>query len=476
MKSAPAHNSKDFYLISEVASILKVSTHTIRNLENEFGIEVKKDSTGKRVYTFSDIEKYKLIIEKKNSFEVKINNQNIGISSSIKKELNQSVNSPVDNPAVSKVESFVNKPYSVNSFSYIHSFSYFASFIYSFFKSFNFTSLSKFSLATFFITSIFSFGSLFLDSYLDLDNSTSNLLGNRVNRVSNVLQATDENWDYRFDVNVPAFFNNSLVGSSAAFDLITVGDRVIINPNGISAPNIINTVRTLPNEEILLVDITDINNPIFSITNNPTFESIEVGTLNGVTELDAETITTIENSINIPAQSSDAQTIGGLSVSDFLRSNTNTTFTNGIMTFDASASLKFNNLNPNTFLKLDGSNNLTGFSILPGLNVDFTSTANSLTINVSTNPIATQNYTSIAVNTIFLGTSTFDESYLLLSTASELNKLHTLAGDILTSTSLLTVFPNIDTDSSNDITTSNLSSSILSAFPNLVTNATNDVL
>jgi len=70
MSPIPAQNSsKDLYLISELASVLKVSTHTIRNLENEFGIEVKKDFSGRRVYTFSDIQKYQLIIDKKNTFD-----------------------------------------------------------------------------------------------------------------------------------------------------------------------------------------------------------------------------------------------------------------------------------------------------------------------------------------------------------------------------------------------------------------------
>ena len=474
MRPASAQNSKDFYLISEVASILKVSTHTIRNLENEFGIEVKKDASGKRIYTFNDIEKYKLIIEKKNSFDVSSKSQ------LVKSNVKSTPFEPAPFNTPSEVNSSVLQSYSsvLQSYSSVNNsitpnFSYNVSNLYSLF---NISKLSKFSLATFVIATFASFGSFFFDSYMDLDSSLSHFLGLNSKEVSNVLQATDENWDYRFDVNVPAFFNNSLVGSSAAFDLITVGDRVIINPNGISAPNIINTVRTLPNEEILLVDITDVNNPIFSITNNPSFESIEVGTLNGVENLDDTTITTIENSINIPTASTDAETIGGLSVSDFLRSNTNTTFTNGIMTFDASSSLKFNNLNPNTFLRVDGSNNLVGFSILPGLNVDFTSTANSLTINVSTNPIATQNYTSIAVNTLFLGTSSFDPSYAVLSSAEELNKLFTLSGNLLTTTNLSTLFPSIDLDSANDITTANLSASILSAFPNIDTNAANDVL
>ena len=107
MRSAPAENHKDFYLISELASILKVSTHTIRNLETEFGIEVKKDLAGKRLYTFSDIEKYRKIIDRKNSFD---------LDQKIVKRSSESITSETkvaDNTSISNVQN-INS--SINSY------------------------------------------------------------------------------------------------------------------------------------------------------------------------------------------------------------------------------------------------------------------------------------------------------------------------------------------------------------------------
>ena len=56
-----------FYSISQVADLLHVSTHTIRNLEREFSLEVTKDQSGNRIYTLETIEKYRTLIENKNN-------------------------------------------------------------------------------------------------------------------------------------------------------------------------------------------------------------------------------------------------------------------------------------------------------------------------------------------------------------------------------------------------------------------------
>ncbi|NBO36526.1 MerR family transcriptional regulator, partial [bacterium] len=458
-------NDNDFFLISDLAELLHVSTHTIRNLERDFSIEVKKDVNGKRVYVFSDVEKYRKLIDKKSEFEHSVSASTTSEAQNTK--IIQNVKTPAIDTTPSKIQIFSNVK--LNIINKIHSLSY------------TFRTICKFSLAMFFIVSFTSYGSFLLDKYLDMP---VNLLGNgdnlySRNNVSNVLQSTDENWEYRFDVNIPAYFNSTLFSSEASIDLIRVGTNVTITPEGVFAPNVINSINTLAGESLLLVDITDPNNPILSVQENPSFATLEIESLTGVTEIDDVTIGTIEGLLNIPAGGTDAQTLEGLASADFLRSNANTTYTNGIMTFDASSSLKFNNLNPNTFLRVDSNNNLTGFDIVAGSNVNFTTTANSLIINV--NAIATSSQSSsVAVGSLFLGGTTFDTNYLILASAQEINKLYTLSGNIITSSNfsstLLSSFVNIDTDATNDITTSNLTSSILSSFPNIDTDATNDVL
>jgi len=250
----------------------------------------------------------------------------------------------------------------------------------------------------------------------------------KVDEVSNVLQASDENWDYRFDVNVPSFFNNLITGSEASFELITVNN-------------------------------------------------LQATSLTGLTQLDEITIRTIEQSIEFSTQPpTDDSTFGGLEVTDFLRSNEDTVFSNGILTFENSATLKFNNISPSTFLSVDSGSNVIGYQILPGLNVEFTSTATSLTINSSTQAMSrVQAFDSVAVSSLFYGTSSFDSNFLLLSGASDLNKLYTLSGSLLTTNNLLSFFSAIDTDATNDITNSNFSSTLFTLFPNIDTNASNDV-
>ena len=239
----------DFFLISDLAELLHVSTHTIRNLEKDYSIEVKKDVNGKRVYVFSDVEKYRKLLDKKNEFEHRIESESLRTATT-EVSTKPVIGTDKTNRPIIQPETGISHRTKL-----LHNFHSLAN---------SFKTVCKFSLAMFLIVSFTSYGSFLLDKYLDLPNNLFDA-GQKLysrNNVSNVLQSTDENWEYRFDVNIPAYFNSTLFSSEASIDLIRVGTNVTITPEGVFAPNVINSINTLPGESLLLVDITDPNNPV----------------------------------------------------------------------------------------------------------------------------------------------------------------------------------------------------------------------
>ena len=366
-----------FYSISQIAKLLHVSTHTIRNLEREFSLEVTKDSSGNRIYDLETVEKYRLLIEKKNeskfnNFEqAKFSSNNVD-NGQIMSELEE-VSDEVLDPIIEKVDiasenkivlntkslsynknsNLENKNYSINSheirntvpgFSSIHITSFFSKFF------------GVVSFAVILISSLLAFGMVSFNTFLKNYDPNGLLFAYDRNSMSNVLQSTTEDWDYRFDVNVPAYMNSSLnvsgtlAGSNATFQIITVG-QVRIDQNGISAPNVVNLVTTRAGESVILVDNTNRNQPVITLAANPEFDTVTINNLNGVTALDDTTIQTIQDNIEIPTANADAETLGGLAATDFLRSNANTIYTGGTLEFGASSSVKFSNLSSNTFFE-----------------------------------------------------------------------------------------------------------------------------
>jgi len=479
--------NEGFYSISQVAKLLHVSTHTIRNLEREFSLEVSKDSVGNRVYTLETIEKYRLLIQKKN--EGKFSKFELVHSRSKNDESFQYMTDVADATSEVKVEGHINSTSEIeekndssiktlhynkkfnsenNSYSNANNINILNSHqirnLIPLFSPINLiSSVSKlFGVVSYTVIALFSLtliGAFSLNTFLKDYDPNKLLLSFEQKNMSNVLQSTTEDWTYRFDVNVPAYMNNSLnvtgtlAGSNANFQIITVG-RVIINETGISAPNVVNLLNTRAGESVILVDNTNRNQPIVSLAVNPKFTNVTINNLNGVTQLDDTTIQTIQDNIEIPTANADAETLGGLSSTDFLRSNANTVYTGGTLEFSPTSSVKFSNLSSNTFLRLNSQNVLTSFDITAGPNISISSTANSLVISANTG--ATSNvFSSAAIKDLFIGSTSFDENYRLVSTATELNKLHTLSGNLVTSSNissiLLSTFTNIDTNASDDL-------------------------
>lgn len=348
---------KGFYSISQAASLLHVSTHSIRNLEREFSLEVTKDSDGNRIYDLETIEKYRALIQKKNDskfskFELKNseekNNESFTYMSEVAKashieetssnlnevEIPESKISSQDNSfSYNKKSSYENNTYSKINYNFRNNIPTFSSInvVNAFSKLFGFVSFAVILLCT-----LGMFGALSLNTFLKDYDPNSLLLSFERKSMSNVLQSTSEDWNYRFDVNIPAYMNNSLsvtgtlAGSNANFQIITVG-QVVISQTGISAPNVVNLVSTRAGESVILVDNTNRNLPVISLAANPKFNNVTINNLNGVTQLDETTIQTIQDNIEIPTLNPDAETLGGLSSTDFLRSNANTVYTGELL-------------------------------------------------------------------------------------------------------------------------------------------------
>ncbi|WP_061214180.1 MerR family transcriptional regulator [Syntrophomonas wolfei] len=55
-----------YYKISEISEILGVEQYTLRYLENSLGLKIKRNERGDRLYSESDLETLKLVLQLKN--------------------------------------------------------------------------------------------------------------------------------------------------------------------------------------------------------------------------------------------------------------------------------------------------------------------------------------------------------------------------------------------------------------------------
>jgi len=55
-----------FYKIGEVAEILEIEQHTLRYLENSLKLKIKRNERGERLYTESDLDTLRLVLQLKN--------------------------------------------------------------------------------------------------------------------------------------------------------------------------------------------------------------------------------------------------------------------------------------------------------------------------------------------------------------------------------------------------------------------------
>lgn len=54
-----------FYKIGEVAEILEIEQHTLRYLENSLKLKIKRNERGDRLYTDSDLDTFRLVLQLK---------------------------------------------------------------------------------------------------------------------------------------------------------------------------------------------------------------------------------------------------------------------------------------------------------------------------------------------------------------------------------------------------------------------------